>query len=98
MRKSTMETQLGSNSMHYARLLAFRKDSSGLLRYWNENSEIPVINKVADGLRKLRSQNCNLGVDLLEMDIASAHLYEQVVTKRYGCTAYNDFTQGVIMV
>ncbi len=98
IRKSTMETQLSSNSMHYARLLAFRKDSSGLLRYWNENSEIPIINKVSDGLRKLRSQNCNLGVDLLEMDIASAHLYEQVAARRYGCTAYNDFTQGVIMV
>lgn len=97
IRKTDMTTQLASNSMHYARLLAFRKSASPLIRELNRNSIIPIINKVPDGIRMLTKQGNMDGVHLLEQDIACAHLYEQAFVNRYNIPAANDYTKGVII-
>ena len=95
IRQADMERQLADNSMHYARLLAFRRDASPLLRYLFDHSEIPIINKLTDGLRLLKEAGDTNGVALLQQDIASAHLYELAVANRYGATAINEYRTGV---
>lgn len=98
IRKDSMEKQLASGSMHYARLLALRKESSMLLRSLNETSTIPIINRLTDGIRLLEAKGDINGINLLEQDIASAHLYEQTIARNYHTPAVNEYTKGIILV
>lgn len=98
IRATEMSRQLTSNSMHYARLLAFRKESSPMLRYLQDTSSIPIITKISDGIRNLEHAGDSMGVKLLEQDIAAAHLYEQVIANRYQVSAINEYTKGVVIV
>ena len=98
IRATEMSRQLASNSMHYARLLAFRKESSPMLRYLQDTSSIPIITKISDGIRNLEHAGDSMGVKLLEQDIAAAHLYEQVIANRYQVSAINEYTKGVVIV
>lgn len=97
IRKEDMHRQSVSNTMHYARLLAFRKEAAPLLKALKQHSEIPVITKLTHGLRFLDEQGDLDGVHLLQQDIACAHLYEQALSRRYGIPAVNEFTRGIII-
>lgn len=98
IRKEELAAQLATESMHYARLLGFRKEASPLLRALKENSQIPIVTKVADNLRIMRQDGNAEGVRLLEQDMSCAHLYEQAVINRYGGTAINEYTAGIIII
>lgn len=97
IRKEEMLRQTASNSMHYARLLAFRKEATPLLRELKLHSEIPIITKLTHGLHQLKEQKNQDGVCLLKQDIACAHLYEQTVARRYGIPAANEYTKGILI-
>lgn len=97
IRKEEMLRQSASDSMHYARLLAFRKEAAPLLRELKLHSEIPVITKLPHGLRQLEEQGNWDGVRLLKQDIACAHLYEQTIARRYGIPAVNEYTKGILI-
>lgn len=96
IRSEQMMLQRKSNSMHYARLLAFRQEATPLLKYINAHSSIPVINKVSTGLRQLKNTD-SLGASLLEQDIASAHLYELAASRHYQRNPVNDFRAGIFI-
>ena len=96
IRSEQMMLQRKSNSMHYARLLAFRQEAAPLLKYINAHSSIPVINKVSTGLRQLKNTD-SLGASLLEQDIASAHLYELAASRHYQRNPVNDFRAGIFI-
>lgn len=97
IRKEDMQRQSLSNTMHYARLLAFRKEAAPLLKAFKQHSEIPVITKLTHGIRLLEEQGDLEGLYLLQQDIACAHLYEQARSRRYGIPAVNEFTRGLII-
>lgn len=97
IRKTDMERQSASKTMHYARLLAFRKEAAPLLKEIKGHSEIPMITKLTRGLRLLSEQGDRDGLHLLEQDIACAHLYEQARSGRYGIPAVNEYTRGLII-
>lgn len=97
IRKEDMLRQSASDSMHYARLLAFRKEAAPLLRELKLHSEIPVITKLAHGFQQLEEQADWDGVRLLKQDIACAHLYEQARSYRYGIPAVNEYTRGILI-
>lgn len=96
IRQEQMLMQRNSNSMHYARLLAFRQESAPLLKHINAHSSIPVINKVSSGLRQLKGAD-PLGASLLEQDIASAHLYELAAGRHYMRPPVNEFRAGIFI-
>lgn len=96
IRQEQMDIQRAAGTMHYARLLAFRKESSAFLRQLQKTSHIPVINKVSDGLHRLRLTD-SLGASLLEQDISCADLYELGAAKHYRQEPVNEFRAGIIM-
>lgn len=62
----------------YLRILGFRKNSSGLLKELKQTATVPVIAKLADA----RSQLTPEAFSLLEKDIFSADLYEQIMHQK----------------
>lgn len=97
IRKEEMNRQLESKSLHYARLLAFSQEAAPLLRKLKRNSEIPIINRLSNGQRLLENMGNTDGVSLLNLDISSAHLYEQARCQHYGVPAINEYTQGIFV-
>ncbi len=97
IRKEELAAQLAGETMHYARLLGFRKESSALLKKLQEHSELPLITRVADSLRTMREQGNAAGARLLELDMSCSHLYEQTVVNQYGGSAINEYTAGIII-
>lgn len=95
IRKTQMSEQLASGSMHYARLLGFRKDASPLIKHLAKTSELPIIQRVAEGSRLLsKTQQGNM---LFQLDLAASHLYEQAVVNRYPVQGIHEFTHGIIL-
>lgn len=96
IRQEQMDIQRATGTMHYARLLAFRRESASFLRQLQKTSQIPIINKVSDGLRSLRRTD-SLGAALLEQDISCADLYELGAAGHYRQEPVNEFRAGIIM-
>lgn len=97
IRQDTMNRHTKAGTMHYARLLAFRAEASPCLKELKKHSEIPLITKLTAGLELLAEQGDTEGLRMLQQDIACAHLYEQVRSRRYGVPAVNEYTKGVII-
>ena len=96
IRTEQMLTQRNSKSLHYARLLAFRKESATLLKHINTHASVPVINRLSDGLRHLNVSD-PVGASMLEQDIAGAHLYELAASRHYLRKPVNEFRAGIFI-
>lgn len=96
IRGSEMEQQISGNTMHYARLLGFRKESSPLLREIRKHSSIPLLQKVAEGCSMFKYSD-KAAYSLLRYDIAASDLYEQVCYQTYHNTMNDEYTHGVII-
>lgn len=94
--KTEMNIQLSSESVHYARILGFRKDSSALLRHIRSSSSIPILQQVAEGYSQLQKDN-QTGWQLLNHDIEAAKLYEQVCHQIFHHKIHNEFTTGIVI-
>ena len=92
-----MELQRESKSIHYARVLGFRRNSSALLRQIRSCTSIPIVQQPAKAIEQFRFNNIP-AYHLLYQDIASAELYEQVCYQQYHHTIHNEYTTGVIMI
>ena len=82
------------DTVPYARVLGFRKDSSNLLSEIKAHSSIPMITKMADA----RNQISGPASDLLAADVKAANIYESIVTDKYGLKRPNEFTRGVVII
>lgn len=69
----------------YARILGFRKQSSGLLQEMSEKSSIPMINKPADA-KKLLDRHA---FDIFEASATADRIYDSIIKNKYG-TVLND--------
>lgn len=76
-----ISTDLPAVSPAYARLLGFKKESSGFLRTLQKNSTIPLITKAAD-YRKLLPKEAH---SLFEKDLFASNLYETVNRNNFLC-------------
>lgn len=97
IRKEELAAQLAGESMHYIRLLGFRRTAAPLLKEIKQKSQLPLITKLADSLRSMREDGDEAGTRLLELDMSCSHLYEQTVVNQYGGQAINEYTAGVII-
>ena len=79
---------------HYARVLGFRKKSSGLLHYIKRESSIPLITKMASYKEVLNED----GVSMIESDIYASNLYRTVIQNKYGNTLKNEFTEQIVII
>lgn len=94
--KENVNRQLISESIHYARVLGFRKESSALLRHIRSHSSIPVLQTPARG-RSLFQWDNQTAWQLLNLDIEAAQLYEQVCWQRFHHNIHNEYTTGIII-
>lgn len=76
-----ISTDLPAVSPAYARLLGFKKESSGFLRTLQKNSSLPIITKAAD-YRKLLPKEAH---SLFEKDLFASNLYETVNRNNFLC-------------
>lgn len=79
IRKSDIDLYSHFDSVSYARILGFRKESASLLTAIKANASIPMISKLADADRYLE------GAPLLQLqqDIRAAHLYNALIMQKY---------------
>ncbi len=75
------------NTVPYARVLGFNRNSESLFSLIKRNSHIPLITKLADA----QIHAC------LEVDIVSAHIYEAAVTDKYGTPLNNEYERQIII-
>ncbi len=73
----------------YARVLGFKKEAQPLLKYITDNSSIPLITSIKDGLK------INAIAPLLELDVKATDIYSLSLSNK-NCTAAMDFTQKII--
>lgn len=72
----------------YARVLGFRESARPLLTEIKRDSRIPMITKLADA----DMHSC------LEIDIASANIYEAAVTDKYHTVMNNEYSRGIVII
>lgn len=94
--KQDVRIQLKSKSMHYARVLGFRRESSALLRHIRSHSAIPILQQVAEGYVPFQKDNL-AARQLLKYDIEAAQLYEQVCHQKFHHKIHNEYTTGIVI-
>ena len=78
----------------YARILGFRKEASPLLHEIKKHSSIPLISKLSDSAKELEG----ISLSMLEKDIQTAHIYESVVSDKFGYDFRNEFQRQLVIV
>ncbi len=78
----------------YANILSFRRDSSQLIKYINQQTDIPLITKKAD-FERCFADFSELSLDIAKVmwsyDTRATQLYNCLVYNRYGTILPNDF-------
>lgn len=83
-----------NNYGQYARILGFRKEASPLLGEIKKYSSIPLISKLSNSVKELDGA----ALSMLEKDIQAAHIYESVVTDKFGREFKNEFQRQLVIV
>ncbi len=78
----------------YLRILGFRKASSELLSELKVCAQVPVISKLADASTLLPAN----AMTILEKDIFSADLYEQVCATKSNRTSRSEFIRNIVRI
>lgn len=78
----------------YARILGFRREAEPLLSKIKKQSRIPLISKTTAAGRIL-DQNA---MELFSMDLYASHLYQSVLSRRFGIPAQNEFSRPVLVL
>ena len=80
----------------YARVLGFRKSAAPLLGAIRERAKIPVIQRPAPGRKELA--DTSYGLQLYDLDIRSATLYEQVAARKGRRAVRNEYRREQIII
>lgn len=83
-----------AQTVPYARVLGFRKESSGIMKEIKEKGAIPLISKLADAENPLDTT----ALAVLSEDIWCANLYESVLAQKSGNTFRNEMTRGIVII
>lgn len=92
LKQSDLETYLKEGTIFYGRILGFRKRSAPLLTELKKCSSIPLISKVADASKQLSE----VGLKQFETDIQAAHIYESVVSDKFGTVMKHEYQRKII--
>ncbi len=77
----------------YAKILGFKKSSSALIGFLNENSTIPVLMKLAADKNNLNE----VAMKTLASDIKSADIYNYMVYKKSGIKITSDYRHKLVI-
>lgn len=92
LRKDDRQLAYETDVIFYGRLLGFKKSSSHLLRLIQDNDQLPIITKVADGERMLSQlPKSSIAQAMWHQDIHAADVYRLLVLQKYGTTLPNEY-------
>ena len=77
----------------YLRLLGFKKDASFILKDIKKQSDIPIINKVANAKQILGEKD----LSKFEKELHRTHLYNQIFYNKYGMSIPSEYEHSVII-
>ena len=89
-----MDVLKENGTIHYARVLGFKKDSNAILSAIKKNSSIPLITKLADASKLLSEE----GIAQLEKDIQVSHIYEMIVSSKFNQPFRNECTRQIVKI
>lgn len=92
LRQPDLEEFLKEGTIFYGRILGFRTDSAPLLTELKKRSSIPLITKVADA----KDQLSEIGLKQFEKDMQASHIYESVVSTKFGVPMNNEYQREII--
>ena len=89
--KSDFEKSIENDYIHYHRLLALHTDGNDVIKGIKNNSDIPLIDKVAPAMKQLNG----IAKTSLQYDINSAHLYNAIYGAKYKIALKNEYVGGI---
>lgn len=92
LKQPELEEFLKEGTIFYGRILGFRADSAPLLTELKKCSSIPLITKVADA----KNQLSEIGLKQFEKDMQASHIYESVVSTKFGVPMNNEYQREII--
>ena len=94
IKKESMKKYKEEGYIFYARMLGFKKSSNELLSALKSKATIPVISKLADA----RHQLSPVGMEMLETDIQAAHIYDTIVSEKFGTPTVSEFSREIVII
>lgn len=94
--KEAVPEYAGDLKVPYARVLGFRKEASVLLKTMRKSSDIPVIQRPAEGISLLKNSPGEL--ILYQMDLRCADLYEQVMAGKCKRQAVRELSRQQVII
>lgn len=94
IREEAFREYIRNGYTFYARVLGLREEASHLLRRITDNSNIPVITKVA----KAEEQLSSIGMQMLSEDIFATHVYNQAIQEKYSNSILNEYKHGICIL
>lgn len=77
----------------YVRLLGFNKKASPLLRYMQDNTDIPIITKPADARKNISNQ----AYHSFEKDITASRLYNDICTDKFNINIIDEYKRSILI-
>lgn len=78
----------------YLRVLGFKKESSPLLTALSRNTSLPLITKLANAADLLDAS----ALEMLNLDIFAAHVYQGIITKKYAGGPYREYSRQLVIL
>ncbi|MBQ7766894.1 MAG: nucleotidyltransferase [Lachnospiraceae bacterium] len=94
LRKDALQHYVDKDYIFYGRILGLRKSSNELTSAIKKVSKIPMISKLADAREFLTST----GMEMLECDIQASHIYDSLVTEKFGNKPMSEFSREIVIV
>ncbi|MBO6089481.1 MAG: nucleotidyltransferase family protein, partial [Lachnospiraceae bacterium] len=94
IKKESMKKYKEEGYIFYARMLGFKKSSNELLSALKSEATIPIISKLADA----RHQLSPVGMEMLETDIQAAHIYDTIVSEKFGIPTVSEFSREIVII
>ena len=92
IRESDLKDYIDEDYCMYMRILGFRRESIPLLSEIKQNTNLPMISKMADAKNFLSPK----ALRLLQFDIDATDLYRNVVYQKFRTQLKDDYTAGLI--
>lgn len=94
LRKDALQHYVDKDYIFYGRILGLRKSANELTSTIKKVSKIPMISKLADAREFLTST----GMEMLECDIQASHIYDSLVTEKFGNKPISEFSREIVIV
>ena len=95
IKKSNAQKYIANDFSLYARILGFFKESSEILSIVDQNSEIPIVSKLADAEDYIEDP---LVLKLLFETINASELYTGIAASRFGCEFVSELSQRIVII